>query len=74
MAERILFLTGHLACARLEKVLAAAGDTGPALDELERRLSRPAFFSVEMLKLDPRWDAIRKEPRFQALIAQYGSR
>ncbi len=28
MAERILFLTGHLACARLEKVLAAAGDLG----------------------------------------------
>ena len=28
MAERILFLTGHLARARLEKVLAGAGDLG----------------------------------------------
>ena len=28
MAERILFLTGHLAHARLEKVLARAGDLG----------------------------------------------
>ena len=28
MAERILFLTGHLARPRLEKVLARMGDTG----------------------------------------------
>src|SRR5438445_12713577 len=35
MGERILFLTGHLARARLEKVLAGAGDLGFAWSILD---------------------------------------
>jgi hypothetical protein len=28
--------------------------------------------TVAMLKLDPAWDPLRKDPRFQALIDKYG--
>ena len=53
------------------QILAAVGDDGPALDELDRRLSRPGFISTSLLAIDPRFDSIRGTPRFQALIAKY---
>ena len=55
------------------KILAQAGDAAAALDEVARLLARPAFFSVQSMRLDPRWDPIRKQPRFEALLQQYGA-
>ena len=47
------------------------GDADAATDEIERLLSRPSLVSVHTLRLDPRWDPIRNDPRFQALLVKY---
>jgi len=54
-------------------ILAQAGDAEAALDEIERLLAGPSWLNVHRLRLDPRWDPIRKHPRFKALLAKYGS-
>lgn len=51
-------------------ILVHAGETKAALDEIERLLARPAQLSVHTLRLDPRWDPIRKHPRFKALVTK----
>ncbi len=55
------------------RILAQAGDDDAALDEVERLLAGPSYFSVHTLRLDPRWDPIRDHTRFKALLAKYGS-
>jgi hypothetical protein len=40
--------------------------------EIERLLAGPSYdISVHTLRLDPRWDPIRDDPRFQALLKKY---
>ncbi len=53
------------------RVLAQAGEVDAALDEIEQLLAGPGFLSVHRLRLDPRWDPIRDNSRFQALLARY---
>jgi hypothetical protein len=55
------------------QILAQAGEVDAALDEIERILSRPAWFSVHTLRLDPLFDPLREHPRYQALLVKYGS-
>jgi len=41
---------------------------------LEKALAMPvigSFYSPVMLWIDPAWDPIRHDPRFQALLTQY---
>jgi DNA-binding winged helix-turn-helix (wHTH) protein/TolB-like protein/Tfp pilus assembly protein PilF len=76
-AEEILRALEHRAKTRyvpataLAAVLNALGRTGAALDQLERayedRDVRLAF-----LKVDARWNNLRREPRFRALSARVG--
>ena len=54
------------------QILAQAGDAEVALDEIERLLAGPSWLSVHTLRLDPRWDPIRDQPRFKALLKKYG--
>ena len=49
-------------------ILAQLGESGAALDEIERLLQAPSMLSVSALRLDPIWDPIREHPRFRALI------
>jgi serine/threonine-protein kinase len=56
------------------RILAQASDVDAALDEIERLLAEPSWLSVHTLRLDPRWDPIRKHPRFRALLAKYAGR
>ncbi|HUL70958.1 MAG TPA: protein kinase [Gemmatimonadales bacterium] len=60
----------HLAEDRAQ-ILARAGDARGALDEIEQLLAKPSWLSVHMLRLDPRWDPIRDQPRFVTLLAKY---
>jgi Flp pilus assembly protein TadD len=63
---------GALVLARID---AQIGRAGEAIDILGALLAEPtgAYISAPLLKLDPTWDPIRKDPRFQALLMKYGS-
>jgi len=45
------------------------GDRTAALDVIERLLSVPARFSPQLLRLDPLWDPLRGDPRFERLVS-----
>ncbi|MGH8234604.1 MAG: tetratricopeptide repeat protein, partial [Rhodanobacteraceae bacterium] len=51
------------------------GDENAAIAALDKVLAAPVgrLVSVPLLKLDPFWDPIRKDPRFQALLKKYAS-
>jgi TolB-like protein/DNA-binding SARP family transcriptional activator/Flp pilus assembly protein TadD len=55
------------------QILARTGRADAALVEIERLLAGPSWLSVHTLRLDPRWDPIRRDPRFQALLAKYAN-
>ena len=48
-----------------------AGDYEAALDELEFLLANPATVSASLLRVDPIYEPLRSNPRFQALLAKY---
>jgi tetratricopeptide (TPR) repeat protein len=50
--------------------LTMAGAHDAALDQLDILLSHPAHFSAQLLRLDPRWDPLRHQPRYHALLAR----
>ena len=50
------------------QVLAWAGENDRALDLIRRSLSTPNGTTVPLLKIDPVWDPLRSDPRFQQLI------
>jgi tetratricopeptide (TPR) repeat protein len=55
------------------RILAQIGDVDGALDEIRRLLAGPSLTSVHTLRLNPRWDPIRHDPRFQALLSKYAA-
>jgi hypothetical protein len=46
------------------------GENEKALDQIEYLLNKPSFLSVWKLRLDPLWDPLRNNSRFQALVAK----
>jgi serine/threonine-protein kinase len=57
----------------LAQIYAWTGETDEAFRLLDHLLSVPNGVPVPMLKLDPVWDPLRKDPRFQALIDKYST-
>jgi serine/threonine-protein kinase len=56
------------------EVHAILGDNGRAIEILDGLLSRPSAVTVQGLKVNPIWDPLRNDPRFQALIEKYGAK
>jgi TolB-like protein/Tfp pilus assembly protein PilF len=66
---------GAYPLAGLAEVEAHAGAKDQALQLIEQLLAIPAgeVMSVTRLKLDPVWDPLRGDPRFQALLEKYAA-
>jgi TolB-like protein len=66
---------GAYALAGLAEVEAHAGAKDQALRLLDQLMAIPAgeVISLARLKLDPVWDPLRSDPRFQALLKKYAA-
>ena len=62
---------GPRCTAALAQIYAWTGEFDEAFRLLDHLLSVPNGLTVTILKIDPAWDSLRKEPRFQALIDKY---
>jgi TolB-like protein/Flp pilus assembly protein TadD len=65
---------GPEATAALAQIYTWTGERDQAFSLLDHLLIAPNGISVPILKLDPIWDPLRKDPRFQALIDKYGAK
>jgi TolB-like protein/Flp pilus assembly protein TadD len=65
---------GPQVTATLAQIYASTGEFDEAFPLLDHLLVVPNGLTVPMLKLDPAWDTLRKDPRFQALIGKYSPR
>lgn len=52
----------------LTHIYTVLGEYDAAFDQLEYPLSIPSWLSPFWIAIDPRWDRLRKHPRFQELI------
>ena len=59
--------------AALAQIYALTGESDEAFRLLDHLLNVPNGLAMTMLKLDPVWDPLRKDPRFQALIDKYAT-
>ena len=67
-------LDGPQATANLAQIYAWTGEFDEAFRLLDHLLAVPSNLTVPMLKLDPGWDQLRQDPRFQALIDKYSTK
>jgi tetratricopeptide (TPR) repeat protein len=61
-------LDGPKMTLMLAQIYAWTGENNAALELLERSLITPAGVTVSSLKLNPIWDPLRSDARFQALV------
>jgi eukaryotic-like serine/threonine-protein kinase len=66
-------LDGPKMTVALAQIYAWTGESDQALQLLDRSLSTPNGVTVPSLRLDPIWEPLRNDPRFQALIDKYDS-
>ena len=55
----------------LAHIYTILGDNEEALEQLEILLANPSYLSALFLRMDPRWDPLVDDPRFQALLEKY---
>ena len=56
------------------QVYAILGEKDRAIKLLDGLLSRPSGMTVQILKVNPIWDPLRNDPRFQALLTKYSGK
>jgi TolB-like protein len=64
---------GPKSTAALAQIYAWTGESDEAFRLIDHLLGVPNGLAISMLKLDPAWDPLRKDPRFQALIDKYAA-
>jgi TolB-like protein/Flp pilus assembly protein TadD len=62
-------MTVHLA-----QIYVWTGENDQALELLDRSLNTPNGVTLPFLRLDPMWDPLRSDPRFQALIDKHDAK
>jgi TolB-like protein/Flp pilus assembly protein TadD len=67
-------LDGPKVTDALAQIYAWTGEFDEAFRLLDHLLAVPSGLTVPMLKLDPAWDPLRKDPRFQALLDKYSAK
>jgi serine/threonine-protein kinase len=65
---------GPYSTAALAEIYAWVGEPDEAFRLLDHLLTVPNGLTVPTLKLDPAWDPLRDDPRFQALIDKYAAK
>jgi len=55
----------------LAHIYTILGENEAALERLEYLLSNPSWLSSPFLRMDPRWDPLTDDPRFEALLEKY---
>jgi TolB-like protein/Flp pilus assembly protein TadD len=73
LAESQDAFDGPKITASLAEIYALTGEYDEAFRLLEHLLQVPNGLTVSTLKLDPAWDPLRKDQRFQALIDKYAA-
>jgi TolB-like protein/Flp pilus assembly protein TadD len=63
--------TGPRIAVSLAQIYAMTGESDEAFRLINHLLETPNGLTIPLLKLDPAWDPLRKDPRFQALIDKY---
>jgi TolB-like protein/Flp pilus assembly protein TadD len=74
LPESIDAFEGPQITQNLAEVYSILGDAGHATELLDGLFNRPSAITTHILKLQPFWDPIRKDPRFQALIDKYSAK
>jgi serine/threonine-protein kinase len=67
-------LDGPRATEGLAQIYAWTGESDEAFRLLDHLLVVPSGLTIPMLKIDPVWDPLRKDPRFQALVEKYAAK
>jgi tetratricopeptide (TPR) repeat protein len=65
---------GPEVAAGVAEVYGILGDNDRVIELLEGLLTRPSGVTAQGLKINPIWDPVREDPRFQALIEKYGGK
>jgi TolB-like protein/Tfp pilus assembly protein PilF len=67
-------LDGPKMTIALAQIYAWTGESDQALQLLDRSLSTPNGVTVHFLRLDPMWEPLRSDPRFQTLIERHDAK
>ena len=67
-------LDGPEVAVVLAQIYAWTDEHDQAFELLDHLLQVPSSLTVPILKLDPTWDPLRKDPRYQALLEKYAAK
>ena len=65
-----MHVAGPMCENRLAQVLAVTGDRDGAFDKLGKLVKLPFGLNYGDLKLNPMWDDLRDDPRFDRILAE----
>jgi hypothetical protein len=53
----------------LALIYAWTGEKDRAFEQLDKAVHLPGYLSYGQLRLDPKWDPLRGDPRFEKIVA-----